>query len=121
MGHQTLSYIIGTFSQAKYDRFGPEGVCLWIVNRCCIGSYVRTKILRPKCAFRKKSDIRSSRAPEICERHVRPVGLSVSEEPALVGRRYGAGAESHVLKTAPSEELRAAIRGHQSDAQGNPA
>jgi CheY-like chemotaxis protein len=42
---------------------------------------------------------------------VRIVALSMYEEPETAQRMYQAGAESYVLKTAPSEELLAAIRG----------
>jgi DNA-binding NarL/FixJ family response regulator len=37
------------------------------------------------------------------------------EEPEVRERMYQAGAEDYVLKTAPSEELLAAIRGKESD------
>jgi PAS domain S-box-containing protein len=46
----------------------------------------------------------------------RVVTLSMWEEPEVRERMYQAGAESYVLKTAPSEELLAAIRGQ--DARG---
>jgi PAS domain S-box-containing protein len=42
----------------------------------------------------------------------RIVALSMYEEADLVERMQRAGAESYVLKTAPAEELLAAIRGH---------
>lgn len=41
----------------------------------------------------------------------RVVAFSMSAEPEVVQRMHEAGAESYVLKTAPSEELLAAIRG----------
>ncbi len=41
----------------------------------------------------------------------RVVALSMSEDPDVVERMHQAGAEAYVLKTAPSEELLAAIRG----------
>jgi CheY-like chemotaxis protein len=41
----------------------------------------------------------------------RIIGLSMWEEPEMRERMYQAGAESYVLKTAPSDELLAAIRG----------
>ncbi|RPJ30290.1 MAG: response regulator, partial [Planctomycetaceae bacterium] len=41
----------------------------------------------------------------------RVVALSMSEDPDTVKRMHAAGAEAYVLKTAPSEELLAAIRG----------
>jgi PAS domain S-box-containing protein len=51
------------------------------------------------------------------KRHVpgtRVVALSMYDEIETIERMYNAGAESYVLKTAPSEELVAAIRGTQS-------
>jgi CheY-like chemotaxis protein len=48
---------------------------------------------------------------------VRIVALSMCEEPETIERMYQAGAESYVLKTAPSGELLAAIRGKESDSQ----
>jgi len=44
---------------------------------------------------------------------IRIVALSMYEEPEVVERMRLAGAESYVLKTAPSEELLAAIRGEE--------
>jgi DNA-binding NarL/FixJ family response regulator len=44
----------------------------------------------------------------------RVVGLSVFEEPGMREKMHEAGAESYVLKTAPTEELLAAIRGNES-------
>ncbi len=41
----------------------------------------------------------------------RVVGLSMYREADMVARMYQAGAESYVLKTAPPEDLLAAIRG----------
>jgi two-component system nitrate/nitrite response regulator NarL len=40
----------------------------------------------------------------------RVVGLSMFEEPDAVERMHQAGAERYMLKTAPAEELLAAIR-----------
>ncbi|RPJ36994.1 MAG: PAS domain S-box protein, partial [Planctomycetaceae bacterium] len=51
------------------------------------------------------------------KRHVpatRVVALSMYDEVETIERMHEAGAESYVLKTAPSEELLAAIRGKQS-------
>jgi CheY-like chemotaxis protein len=45
---------------------------------------------------------------------IRIVALSMSEEPETIERMHQAGAESYVLKTAPSEELLAAIRGRDA-------
>ena len=45
----------------------------------------------------------------------RVIALSMYEQAEMVERMYRAGAESYVLKTAPSEELLAAIRGKGSD------
>jgi PAS domain S-box-containing protein len=45
---------------------------------------------------------------------IRIIALSMHEEPKTIERMYQAGAESYVLKTAPSEELLAAIRGRDS-------
>ncbi|MCL5280953.1 MAG: response regulator transcription factor [Planctomycetes bacterium] len=47
--------------------------------------------------------------------HTRIVALSMFDESAVRERMYQAGAEGYVLKTAPSEELLAAIRGKGSD------
>ena len=41
----------------------------------------------------------------------RVIALSMYEEPEMVEKMRRAGAESYILKTAPSEELLAAIRG----------
>jgi hypothetical protein len=41
----------------------------------------------------------------------RVIALSMHDEPERMETRYRAGAESYVLKTAPSQELLAAIRG----------
>jgi PAS domain S-box-containing protein len=43
--------------------------------------------------------------------NTRVVALSMSEDPDTAERMHAAGAEAYVLKTAPSEELLAAIRG----------
>jgi len=48
--------------------------------------------------------------------HIRIVALSMFGESAVRETMHQAGAESYVLKTAPSEELLAAIRGKGSDA-----
>jgi CheY-like chemotaxis protein len=45
----------------------------------------------------------------------RIVALSMFEDAEVRERMYQAGAESYVLKTAPTEELLAAIRGKESD------
>ena len=45
----------------------------------------------------------------------RVVGLSMFEEPALRERMHRAGADRYVIKTAPAEELLAAIRGKKAD------
>jgi len=45
----------------------------------------------------------------------RVVALSMFEDPEVRERMYRAGAESYVPKTAPSEELLAAIRGPEPD------
>jgi two-component system response regulator NreC len=42
---------------------------------------------------------------------IRIIGLSMWEEPGMCERMYQAGAESYLLKTAPADELLAAIRG----------
>ncbi len=44
---------------------------------------------------------------------IRIIALSMWEEPAMRARMYQAGAESYVLKTAPAEDLLAAIRGER--------
>ncbi len=49
----------------------------------------------------------------------RVVALSMHDQPEKIEAMYRAGAESYVLKTAPSEELLAAIRGRKSDSQEN--
>ncbi len=49
---------------------------------------------------------------------IRVVALSMYEEPETIERMQQAGAEDYVLKTAPSEELLAAIRGKTSGPQG---
>jgi signal transduction histidine kinase/CheY-like chemotaxis protein len=46
----------------------------------------------------------------------RVVALSMSEERETIERMRAAGAEAYVLKTAPSEELLAAIRGPRTEA-----
>ncbi len=46
---------------------------------------------------------------------IRIIGLSMWEEPEMQRRMVQAGAESYILKTAPAEELLAAIRGRESD------
>ena len=51
----------------------------------------------------------------------RIVALSMFAEPEVRERMYQAGAESYVLKTAPSEELLAAIRGTEPDSGWHPA
>jgi signal transduction histidine kinase/ActR/RegA family two-component response regulator len=51
----------------------------------------------------------------------RVVAFSMCEEPEVAERMHQAGAESYVLKTAPSEELLAAIRGQESNPAENPA
>jgi PAS domain S-box-containing protein len=48
---------------------------------------------------------------------IRVIALSMWEESEVRERMYQAGAESYVLKTAPSEELLAAIRGPGDQAQ----
>ena len=45
----------------------------------------------------------------------RVIALSMHEEAEMVEKMCQAGAESYVLKTAPSEELLAAIRGKETD------
>jgi DNA-binding NarL/FixJ family response regulator len=45
----------------------------------------------------------------------RIVALSMFEDADVRERMYQAGAESYLLKTAPSEELLAAIRGPKAD------
>ena len=45
----------------------------------------------------------------------RVIALSMYEEADMVEKMHRAGAESYVLKTAPSEELLAAIRGKEAD------
>ena len=47
----------------------------------------------------------------------RVIALSMYNEPQAQERMRRAGAEAYVLKTAPSEELLAAIRGKASDSQ----
>jgi DNA-binding NarL/FixJ family response regulator len=51
----------------------------------------------------------------------RIVSLSVVEKPDVREEMYQAGAESYILKTAPTEELLAAIRGEEPDSSENPA
>jgi len=46
----------------------------------------------------------------------RVIALSMHNEPETAASMYQAGAEGYVLKTAPSEELLAAIRGPKPDA-----
>jgi PAS domain S-box-containing protein len=48
---------------------------------------------------------------------MRVVALSTYNEPETIEKMYKAGAESYVLKTASSEELLAAIRGPEPDAE----
>jgi len=50
----------------------------------------------------------------------RVIALSMYNEPETVERMRRAGAERYVLKTAPSEELLAVIRGKQCDPECNP-
>ncbi len=50
----------------------------------------------------------------------RIVAVSVYDEAEIVNRMHEAGAESYVLKTAPSEELLAAIRGENQVRRGTP-
>lgn len=45
----------------------------------------------------------------------RVIALSMYDEPEMMEMMYRAGAESYVLKTAPSEQLLAVIRGKESD------
>jgi DNA-binding NarL/FixJ family response regulator len=45
----------------------------------------------------------------------RVVALSMWDRPEVRDRMYEAGAESYVLKTAPTGELLAVIRGEKSD------
>jgi DNA-binding NarL/FixJ family response regulator len=49
----------------------------------------------------------------------RVIALSTYNEPDKMERMFRAGAESHVLKTAPAEELLAAIRGDGGEAERN--
>lgn len=42
---------------------------------------------------------------------IRVIALSMFDEPQMSRKMHRAGAESYLLKTAPSEELLAAIRG----------
>jgi len=44
----------------------------------------------------------------------RVVALSMFEEPETIERMHAAGAEAYILKTAPSEDLLAAIRGRST-------
>ena len=46
---------------------------------------------------------------------IRVVALSMFEEPDVRERMHQAGAESYVLKTRPSDELLAAIRGREPE------
>ena len=46
---------------------------------------------------------------------IRIISLSMREEPEIRERMVQAGAEDYVLKTAPSEELLAAVRGKKAD------
>jgi DNA-binding NarL/FixJ family response regulator len=43
---------------------------------------------------------------------IRIIALSMFEEEEMLRKMYSAGAEKYVLKTAPSAQLLAAIRGH---------
>lgn len=45
----------------------------------------------------------------------RVVALSMYDEPEMMERMHQAGAERYVVKTAPTEELLAAIRGEKPD------
>jgi CheY-like chemotaxis protein len=47
--------------------------------------------------------------------NTRVVALSMFEEPDTIRRMHAAGAEAYILKTAPSEDLLAAIRGHPTN------
>ncbi len=47
----------------------------------------------------------------------RVIALSMYNEPGLMEQMYQAGAESYVIKTAPIEELLAAIRGKRPDSE----
>jgi DNA-binding NarL/FixJ family response regulator len=44
--------------------------------------------------------------------HIRIIALSMFEDREIIQKMLNAGAESYVLKTAPSQHLLAAIRGH---------
>jgi len=50
-----------------------------------------------------------------CLPNTRVVALSMSQDPDTVERMHQAGADGYVLKTAPSEELLAAIRGESDE------
>ncbi len=47
----------------------------------------------------------------------RVIALSMYDEPGMIEQMYQAGAESYVIKTAPTEELVAAIRGEKPDSE----
>jgi PAS domain S-box-containing protein len=47
----------------------------------------------------------------------RVIALSMYDEPAMMEQMHQAGAESYVIKTAPTDELLAAIRGEKPDAE----
>jgi PAS domain S-box-containing protein len=47
----------------------------------------------------------------------RVIALSMYDEPGMMEQMYQAGAESYVIKTAPTEELLAAIRGEKPDSE----
>jgi CheY-like chemotaxis protein len=47
----------------------------------------------------------------------RVIALSMYDEPAMMEQMHQAGAESYVIKTAPTEELLAAIRGEKPDSE----
>jgi len=54
----------------------------------------------------------ATRQIKILMPEIRIIALSMFEEEEMVQKMYRAGAESYVLKTAPSAQLLAAIRGH---------
>ncbi len=63
----------------------------------------------------------ATRQIKTCLPQTRVIALSMYDEPGKVETMYRAGAESYVLKTAPSEELLAAIRGKEANLTQNPA
>jgi CheY-like chemotaxis protein len=56
----------------------------------------------------------ATRQIKACRPQTRVIALSMHEEPEMREAMHEAGVESYVLKTAPAEELLAAIRGREA-------